>query len=233
MKGKLKIFMVEDDRNFGAVMQSYLKIHDYDVEWIADGAHAIEAFDRQAFDLCILDVMLPNVDGFSIAEAIRERNEDIPIIFLTAKTLKKDIMEGFRLGADDYITKPFDSEILLMKIKAIMRRKNGLKNGADQELFRIGMFGFNALTRVIRSDDREYKLSPKESELLKLLCLYKNEVLPREEALNSIWGEESYFTTRSMDVFMSKLRKYLKDDPSVEIDTVHGSGYMLNSDIKT
>jgi len=223
--------MVEDDKNFGAVMQSYLKIHDYDVEWIADGAHAVEAFEHQEFDLCILDVMLPNVDGFSIAEAIRERDEDIPIIFLTAKTLKKDIMEGFRLGADDYITKPFDSEILLMKIKAIMKRKKGTKNGNEQELFRIGKFGFNALTRVIRSDDVEYKLSPKESELLRLLCLYKNEVLPREEALNSIWGEESYFTTRSMDVFMSKLRKYLKDDPGVEIDTVHGSGYMLKSDI--
>lgn len=232
MKRKLNIFMVEDDKNFGAVMQSYLKIHDYDVEWIADGAHAVEAFERQEFDLCILDVMLPNVDGFSIAEAIRERDEDIPIIFLTAKTLKKDIMEGFRLGADDYITKPFDSEILLMKIKAIMKRKNGTKNGNEQELFRIGKFGFNALTRIIRSDEVEYKLSPKESELLKLLCLYKNEVLPREEALNSIWGEESYFTTRSMDVFMSKLRKYLKDDPSVEIDTVHGSGYMLKSDIR-
>lgn len=223
--------MVEDDKNFGAVMQSYLKIHDYDVEWVDDGALAVEAFKSNDFDLCILDVMLPNVDGFSIAEDIRKLNEEIPIIFLTAKTLKKDIMEGFRLGADDYITKPFDSEILLMKIKAIMKRNKGAKNGNEQELFRIGKFGFNALTRVIRSDDIEYKLSPKESELLKLLCLYKNEVLPREEALNSIWGEESYFTTRSMDVFMSKLRKYLKDDPSVEIDTVHGSGYMLKADV--
>ena len=227
----MNIFMVEDDRNFGAVMQSYLKIHDYDVVWVEDGALAIETFDKHSFDLCILDVMLPNVDGFSIAESIRKRNEDIPIIFLTAKTLKKDIMEGFRLGADDYITKPFDSEILLMKIKAIMKRNRSMKNNAEQDLFRIGKFNFNAATRVIRSEEQEYRLSPKESELLKLLCIYMNEVLPREEALNSIWGEESYFTTRSMDVFMSKLRKYLKDDPSVEIDTVHGSGYMLKSDI--
>jgi DNA-binding response OmpR family regulator len=231
MSRKLKVFMVEDDRNFGAVMKSYLNIHDYEVEWVDDGGRAMDVYESSSFDICILDVMLPHVDGFTIASAIRKKDENIPIIFLTAKTLKKDILEGFRLGADDYITKPFDSEILLMKIKSILKRNKNARSSAQQDLFRIGKFIFNSATRIIRSDEHEYRLSPKESELLKLLCIYENEVLPREEALTSIWGEESYFTTRSMDVFMSKLRKYLKDDPSVEIETVHGSGYMLKSEI--
>jgi len=231
MSKKLNILMVEDDKNFGAVMQSYLKIHDYDVEWVDDGARALETFEGNTFDLCILDVMLPNVDGFTIAKFIRDKNESIPIIFLTAKTLKKDIMEGFRLGADDYITKPFDSEVLLMKIKAILKR-NRMDNGsAETNEFVIGKYTFNSSLRIIAYGDHEQGLSPKESELLRMLCMNMNKVLPREEALVSIWGEESYFTTRSMDVFMSKLRKYLKDDPSVEIATVHGSGYILKSDI--
>ncbi len=230
MSEKLNIFMVEDDRNFGAVMRSYLNIHDYEVSWAEDGADAMTLFESQEFDLCILDVMLPHVDGFTIAREIRKRDESIPIIFLTAKTLKKDILEGFRIGADDYITKPFDSEILLLKIKAIMKRNRNMASESEQELYRIGKYVFNSATRVIHSDDEEHRMSPKESELLKLLCIYMNKVLPRDEALNSIWGEESYFTTRSMDVFISKLRKYLKGDASVAIETVHGSGYILKSD---
>lgn len=230
MSEKLNIFMVEDDRNFGAVMRSYLNIHDYEVAWADDGAKAMELFESREFDLCILDVMLPNVDGFTLAREIRKRNESIPIIFLTAKTLKKDILEGFQVGADDYITKPFDSEILLLKIKAIMKRNRNIAQNSEQELYRIGKYVFNSATRVIHSGDEEHRLSPKESELLKLLCIYMNKVLPRDEALNSIWGEESYFTTRSMDVFISKLRKYLKGDASVEIETVHGSGYVLKSE---
>jgi len=223
--------MVEDDKNFGAVMRSYLNIHEYDVEWVEDGALALQAFENQPFDLCILDVMLPHVDGFTIAAGIRKKDEHIPIIFLTAKTLKKDILEGFRIGADDYITKPFDSEVLLMKIKAILKRNSMFNSSSDQDEFRIGKYLFNASLRTIKCGELEQKLSPKESELLRMLCIHMNKVLPREEALNSIWGEESYFTTRSMDVFMSKLRKYLKDDPSVEIATVHGSGYILKSEI--
>lgn len=223
--------MVEDDKNFGAVMKSYLSIHDYDVEWIDDGALAMEAFNGQTFNLCILDVMLPHVDGFTIAAGIRKVNEHIPIIFLTAKTLKKDIMEGFRIGADDYITKPFDSEVLLMKIKAILKRNTLLTAESGLEEFRIGKYSFNTALRTISFEQKEQKLSPKESELLRMLCSHMNKVLPREEALINIWGEDSYFTTRSMDVFMSKLRKYLKDDPTVEIATVHGSGYILKSDI--
>jgi len=231
MNRKLKIFMVEDDKNFGAVMKSYLSIYDYEVEWVDDGALAMDVFNAQNFDLCILDVMLPHVDGFTIAAGIRKKNEYIPIIFLTAKTLKKDIMEGFRIGADDYITKPFDSEVLLMKIKAILKRNTGLRFSPEREEFSIGKYTFNTVLRTITFEQLEQKLSPKESELLRMLCTHMNKVLPREEALNSIWGEESYFTTRSMDVFMSKLRKYLKDDPSVEIATVHGSGYILKSEL--
>jgi len=225
--------MVEDDKNFGAVMRSYLNIHEYDVEWVEDGALALQAFENQPFDLCILDVMLPHVDGFTIAAGIRKKDEHIPIIFLTAKTLKKDILEGFRIGADDYITKPFDSEVLLMKIKAILKRNSMFNSSSDQDEFQIGKYLFNASLRTIKCGELEQKLSPKESELLRMLCIHMNKVLPREEALNSIWGEESYFTTRSMDVFMSKLRKYLKDDPSVEIATVHGSGYILKSELRT
>lgn len=219
--------MVEDDKNFGAVMRSYLSIHDYEVEWVDDGAKAVNAFKSEHFDLCILDVMLPHVDGFTIAAEIRKNNDRVPIIFLTAKTLKKDILEGFRLGADDYITKPFDSEVLLMKIKAILKRNTNQLKESETTRFDIGKYTFDASQRTICLNDQKQKLSPKESELLRLLCIHMNEVLPREEALTNIWGEESYFTTRSMDVFMSKLRKYLKDDPSVEISTVHGSGYIL------
>ncbi|MCK5079424.1 MAG: response regulator transcription factor [Bacteroidales bacterium] len=231
MSGNLKIFMVEDDKNFGAVMRSYLNIHDFDVEWVDDGALALQAFENQSFDLCILDVMLPHVDGFTIAAGIRKKDEHIPIIFLTAKTLKKDILEGFRIGADDYITKPFDSEVLLMKIKAILKRNSMFNSNSDRDEFQVGKYLFNASLRTISYGAGEQKLSPKESELLRMLCIHMNKVLPREEALNSIWGEDSYFTTRSMDVFMSKLRKYLKDDPTVEIGTVHGRGYILKSEL--
>ncbi|HSG68118.1 MAG TPA: response regulator transcription factor [Bacteroidales bacterium] len=228
MGARLRIFMVEDDKNFGAVMKSYLSLHDYEVEWVDDGAMAIETFRKYNFDLCILDVMLPHVDGFTIAAEIRKINERIPFIFLTAKTLKKDILEGFRLGADDYITKPFDSEVLLMKIKAILKR-NSFFDPEIVDEYKIGQYAFNPSLRTITLGNAEQKLSPKESELLRMLCSHMNRVLPREQALISIWGEDNYFTTRSMDVFVSKLRKYLKDDPDVEIGTVHGSGYILKA----
>lgn len=224
--------MLEDDRNFGTVMQSYLKLHDYEVEWVDDGAQAMEVFESHSFDLCILDVMLPHVDGFTVAAEIRKINEHIPILFLTAKTLKKDIMEGFRLGADDYITKPFDSEVMLMKIKAILKRSSNADTSPAKEIFKIGKFLYNSSLRIIRDDENEQKLSPKEAELLTMLCEHMNKVLPREEALLKIWGEDNYFTTRSMDVFISKLRKYLNDDPGVEIATIHGSGYILKSEIQ-
>ena len=226
-----RIFMVEDDKNFGAVMRSYLSLHDYEVEWVDDGAHAVEIFKAADFDLCILDVMLPHVDGFTIAAEIRKSDERIPIIFLTAKTLKKDIIEGFRLGADDYITKPFDSDVLLLKIKAILKRNNFAGQDQAREEYVIGQYTFLTSLRIIKRGIEEQKLSPKEAELLTMLCMQMNRILPREQALVSIWGEDNYFTTRSMDVFVSKLRKYLKDDPAVEITTIHGSGYMLKSEL--
>lgn len=224
-----KIFMVEDDRNFGAVLKSYLEIHAYEVVWVDDGAKAIKAYQPSEFDLCILDVMLPNVDGFEIARIIRSLNDKVPLIFLTAKTLKADVLEGFKLGADDYITKPFDSEVLLCKINAILKRNENQpksKNN-DKEIYIIGKYTFNHKLRMVELGDRSQKLSPKEAELLKLLCNSDDEVLPRDKALKLIWGDSNYFTTRSMDVFVTKLRNYLKDDPEVEILNIHGSGFRL------
>jgi len=226
---KQKIFMVEDDRNFGAVLKSYLEIHDYEVEWIDDGAKALKAFRPDSYNLCILDVMLPNVDGFEIAKSIRRVSQHIPLIFLTAKTLKADVLAGFEIGADDYITKPFDSEVLLCKINAILKRnKNGQNELTEQPAeYRIGKYTFNYKQRFIHSEQARQKLSPKEAELLKLLCNPNEEVLSRDKALKLIWGDSNYFTTRSMDVFITKLRKYLKDDPDIEILNIHGSGFRL------
>jgi two-component system, OmpR family, response regulator len=219
------IFLVEDDENFGSVLKSYLEMNDFNVSWIKDGANAIQNFGKQKFDICILDIMLPNVDGFSIGKKIKELNPDIPTIFLTAKTLKEDILEGFKIGADDYITKPFDSEVLLYKIKAIIKRNQ--ISGSDTKIFKIGQYEFDSELRILRIKDDQVKLSPKESELLKMLCLYENKVLDREKALTEIWGEDGYFTARSMDVYITKLRKYLRNDASIEIENIHGSGFIL------
>lgn len=220
--------MVEDDHNFGAVLKSYLEIHDYYVHWVNDGKHAVKEFRTDDFDLCILDVMLPNVDGFQIAREIRFINKNTPLIFLTAKTLKEDILTGYKLGADDYITKPFDSEVLLCKIEAVLKRNDFQeKPENDRDEFEIGTYMFNYPHRLITREEQSIKLSPREAELLRLLCLKINDVMPREMALKKIWGEDSYFTTRSMDVFITKLRKYLKDDPAIEILNIHGSGFKL------
>ncbi len=224
----MKIFLLEDDKSFGEVLKAYLEIHDYDVYWVKDGRQAIEEFDPQKFDFCILDVMLPHVDGFSVAKAIREKAPEIPFIFLTAKTLKEDEVRGYELGADDYIKKPFDSEVLIYKIKAISNRRKNAKP-IHQNEFEIGKFRFNALVRELCSTDHPQptKLSPKEAELLKMLLIVQGEVLPRQEALLQIWGDDNYFTTRSMDVYITKLRKYLKEDERIQILNIHGSGYRL------
>jgi len=223
-----KIFLVEDDTNFGGVLKAYLEMDNYYVTWIDDGQKAIDSFEKDQYSICILDVMLPNVDGFSIAKSIKEVEENIPLIFLTAKTLREDVLEGYQLGADDYITKPFDSEVLLYKIKAILKREKTEKlKHVDEELFIIGDYHFNYPLRQIKYQSDTIKLSPKEAELLKMLCLSGNKVLSRVEALQKIWGDDNYFTTRSMDVYVSKLRKYLKKDPKVEIENIHSSGYRL------
>lgn len=223
----IKIFLVEDDLNFGAILQSYLELNDYEVIWVNDGKDAMTAFYQGKFDICILDVMLPNVDGFSIAKEIKHYQPDIPLIFLTAKTLKNDVLEGFKLGADDYITKPFDSDVLLYKIKAILKRHGQLSHKEEQREFKIGEYRFDAFLRIITHHGESRKISPKEAELLKMLCINMNDIVPRELALKTIWGDDNYFTTRSMDVFITKLRKYLSKDPNVEIENIHGTGYRL------
>ncbi len=227
MANQYKIFLVEDDLNFGGVLKSYLEMDNFDVTWIDDGQKAISAFKDSDFSICILDVMLPNLDGFSIAKKIKEIRPETPLIFLTAKTMKADMLQGYQLGADDYITKPFDSELLLYKIKAIIKRDKNTNIQAKVEIYPIGKYHFNYFIRQIIYHDNHIKLSPKEADLLKMLCVSHDKVLMRSEALKAIWGDDNYFTTRSMDVYISKLRKYLKDDPNVEIENIHSSGYRL------
>lgn len=224
----MKIFLLEDDKSFGEVLKAYLEIHEYEVYWVKDGQQAIDEFDPRKFDFCILDVMLPHIDGFNVAKTIREKAPEIPFIFLTAKTLKEDEVRGYELGADDYIKKPFDSEVLIYKIKAITNRRKNVKP-SNQNEFEIGKFQFNALIRELCSNNSNdpVKLSPKESELLKMLLNVQGDILPRQEALLQIWGDDNYFTTRSMDVYITKLRKYLKEDEKIQILNVHGSGYRL------
>lgn len=226
MKNNYHIFLVEDDLSFGSVMKSYLEINDYQVTWVDDGKHALERFRNGKFHICILDVMLPNVDGFTIGKEIRSIDKDIPMVFLTAKALKEDILKGYNLGADDYITKPFDTEVLLCKISAIIKRQT-TASAKDEVIFNVGSYRFDSKLRQIQRGDVVQKLSPKESDLLKLLCQNQNELLPRETALRKIWGDDGYFTARSMDVFVTKLRKFLSDDPNIEIKNIHGSGFLL------
>jgi len=222
-----RIFFVEDDLSFGAVLKSYLEINSYKVKWVNDGKFALEQFKEGEYDLCILDIMLPNIDGFTIGREIKLMSPDIPIIFLTAKSLKEDIISGYKTGADDYITKPFDTDVLLCKIEAVMKRSSGNSMNSDSELYQVGKFTFNPALRTITKDSSVMHLSPKESELLRILIKHKDRLLPREVALKAIWGEEGYFTARSMDVYITKLRKYLKDDPSIEIKNIHGSGFIM------
>ncbi len=224
------IFLVEDDLSFGSVLKSYLELNDYQVTWIDDGKNAMERFRNGKYHICILDVMLPNIDGFSIGTEIRKINKDIPMIFLTAKALKEDILKGYNLGADDYITKPFDTEVLLCKIQAVIKRQS-VQPVNEEVIFTIGSYIFDSRLRHISREGVKQKLSPKESDLLKLLCQNQNELLPRETALRKIWGDDGYFTARSMDVFITKLRKYLAADSNIEIQNIHGSGFRL--EVKT
>jgi DNA-binding response OmpR family regulator len=227
-----KILLVEDDQNFGDVLKSYLEMHEYDVTLASDGVAGLESYKRDSFDLCIFDVMMPRKDGFTLAKEIREKDKEMPIIFLTAKNLKEDILQGFKIGADDYLPKPFNSEELLLRIQAILRRvyKNTEKEDEVKE-FQIGQYHFNYPLRILtwqggNGQERE-KLSPKEAHLLKMFCQHKNDVLTRSEALAKIWGEDNYFTARSMDVFVTKLRKYLSKDPNLQIMNIHGNGFRL------
>ncbi|MGA2823268.1 MAG: response regulator transcription factor [Bacteroidales bacterium] len=228
MVKKVKILLVEDDPNFGSILKSYLELADYEVILKTDGKQGLGAFKTYSFDLCILDIMMPEMDGFTLAKEIRKMNSRTPLIFLTAKTLKEDVLEGFRIGADDYLTKPFDSEVLLYKIAAILKRNAMITESADNPVsYEVGAFHFDCRLRTLKLGKNSQTLSPKESELLKMLCGAKDGILTRHDALRQIWGKEDYFTTRSMDVFMARLRKYLKADPSVEILNIHGNGFRM------
>lgn len=224
-----KILLVEDDPNFGTVLKDYLSINDFDVTLAKNGMEGFEKFKKEDYDLCILDVMMPYKDGFTLAKEIREKNKDIPIIFLTAKTMKEDILKGYKSGADDYLNKPFDSEVLLVKIRTILARKSQEGQADNRQFeFQIGKFHLNSKLRFLTYEGKEpIKLSPKENELLRLLALHENDLMPRELALTKIWRDDSYFTSRSMDVYIAKLRKYLKMDEDVEILNIHGEGFRL------
>lgn len=227
-----KILLVEDDQNFGDVLRSYLEMHEYDVTLATDGAQGLESYNKGQFDLCIFDVMMPKKDGFTLAKEIREKDTEMPIIFLTAKTMKDDVLKGFKIGADDYITKPFNSEELLFRIQAILKRSQAKSDPREEvKEFNIGKYHFNYPLRILTYDmggeEEKEKLSPKEAQLLRMFAMYLNDILPRSEALTKIWGEDNYFTARSMDVFVTKLRKYLKRDENIEIVNIHGNGFQL------
>ena len=227
-KEEYKILFVEDDPNLSLVLQDYLEMVGYQIVSAENGEEGLNAFKSGKFDLCIFDVMMPKKDGFTLAEEIRKIDNNIPVIFLTAKSFKEDRIKGFQVGGDDYITKPFSTEELNYRIKAILRRTYPSKSDKKQEnqiIFKLGIFTFDSENMMLISKDKEQHLTRKESELLKVLCLHKNQLLTREVALKSVWGDDDYFIGRSMDVFITKLRKYLKDDLSVSISNVHGTGY--------
>ncbi|MEH6304752.1 response regulator transcription factor [Olivibacter sp. CPCC 100613] len=226
-----KILLAEDDPNLGEILKDYLELKGkFDVRLCQDGEEALRAFGKEDFDLCILDVMMPKKDGFSLGKEIRKLNENVPIIFATAKGMMEDKTEAFNLGGDDYITKPFRVEELLLRIHALLKRSSFQERGVEEELpvrFDLGEYNFDYTAQLISRHGQQQKLSTKEAELLRMLCLKKNDVLTREEALIKIWHDDNYFNGRSMDVFLSKLRKYLKEDSKVEIVNVHGKGYKL------
>ena len=223
---KVKILLCEDDENLGMLLREYLQAKGFDVNLMPDGEAGYQSFVNERYDLCILDVMMPKKDGFTLAQDIRKINGIIPIVFLTAKSLKEDVLEGFKIGADDYITKPFSMEEMLFRIEAIMRRVSGKKNKNGNE-YRLGKMVFDTQKQLLISDQRTVKLTTKESELLTLLVQNVNNILERNYALKTIGVEDNYFNARSMDVYITKLRKLLKDDPDVEIINIHGKGYKL------
>ena len=226
MDDKLKILLCEDDENLGTLLSEYLQAKGFQADLCPDGEVGYRTFLKSKYDICVLDVMMPKKDGFTLAQEIRQSNAEMPIIFLTAKTLKEDILEGFKIGADDYITKPFSMEELVFRIEAILRRVHGKKN-KESTLYNIGRFSFDTQKQLLTIGDKQTKLTTKENELLALLCSHANEILQRDFALKTIWIDDNYFNARSMDVYITKLRKHLKDDDQIEIINIHGKGYKL------
>ena len=230
MPSKKKILLVEDDNNFGSILRDYLTLHSYETTLAKNGIEGLEKFKRYNYDLCILDVMMPFKDGFSLASDIRSINQEVPLIFLTAKSLKEDVIKGFKIGADDYLIKPFDSEILLFKIKSIFKRKISLKRGNDNKVdYIFSSYRYNSKFRELQfKNDKPISLSPKEGKLLTLLLDNMNDLTTREEALVKIWNDDNYFTSRSMDVYVTKIRKYLGKDPKIKIENIHGKGFRFS-----
>ena len=226
MEEKIKMLLCEDDENLGMLLREYLEAKGYTTTLCPDGEAGFREFSKNKFDIAVLDVMMPKKDGFTLAQEIRQSNADLPIIFLTAKTLKADILEGFKLGPDDYITKPFSMEELVFRVEAILRRVRGKKN-KESTLYHIGRFTFDTQKQLLTIDDKQTKLTTKENELLSLLCSHANDILQRDFALKTIWIDDNYFNARSMDVYITKLRKHLKEDPQIEIINIHGKGYKL------
>lgn len=226
MEKNLNILLCEDEESLGMLVREYLEAKGYSAELFLDGEAGYRAFMKKKYDMCLLDVMMPKMDGFALAKEIRLVNSEVPIIFLTAKNLKEDILEGFKLGADDYLTKPFSMDELVYRMEAILRRVK-TKDQKNVTRFQLGKFIFDSQRQVLIYEDSQTKLTTKESELLTMLCVHMNEVLERDLALKTIWMEDNYFNARSMDVYITKLRKLLKADPEIEINNVHGRGYRL------
>jgi two-component system, OmpR family, response regulator len=228
MEKKVRLLLAEDDENLGLLLKEYLIAKGYETDLYPDGEAAYKGFSKnQSYNLCILDIMMPKKDGISLAKDIRLLNIDIPIIFLTAKNMKEDVLEGFKTGADDYITKPFSMEELIFRIEAILRRVSQDKSSQENAIYQLGIYTFDSRKQILSGGEEEVKLTTKEAELLRLLCNNANKVLERNFALKTIWIDDNYFNARSMDVYITKLRKHLKDDPKVEIINVHGKGYKL------
>ncbi len=227
MKKKVKILLAEDDKNLGNILSKYLEAKGFPIVLASNGKEALEKFKKEDFDFLILDVMMPLMDGFTLAKEIRKMDSKVPILFLTAKNMQEDKIQGFEVGADDYLTKPFSMEELLLRIKAILKRTQSVVKRPEDNIYKFGKFTFDYNRQVLIDGEKEEKLTSKEAELLKLFCENINEVLDRTEALNKIWFGDSYFNARSMDVYITKLRKYLKGDPRVELINVHGVGFKL------
>ena len=223
----MKILLAEDDPNLGILIQEYLEAKGFQTTLCANGEEAFKVFMRERWNLCIFDVMMPLMDGFSLTREIRKHNKDVPVIFLTAKSMKEDTIEGFKVGADDYMTKPFSMEELTLRIKAILKRTEKREEQEDQQEFSIGAYQFNTVLNSLVSAKEHHKLTTREVELLRLLCLHMNDILERNFALKAIWAEDNYFNARSMDVYIARLRKYLASDPNIEILNVHGKGFKL------
>ncbi|MEQ6165773.1 response regulator transcription factor [Ekhidna sp. MALMAid0563] len=220
-----RILLVEDDQNLGYILKEYLQMNDLIVEWVKDGEEGIKVFESSKFDLCILDIMMPKKDGFEVARDIKAKSPEIPLIFLTAKSLKIDKLKGFKAGCDDYIVKPVDEEELIARIHAVLRRSNNLRQVKDS--YQIGKFSFDPKNQKLSIDQNLIQLTQKESKILHILCISAGELVESDHILKELWGQNDYFKRRSMDVFISKLRKYLSADPSVQITNVHGKGYIL------